>query len=94
MPTIIKCRARVTDTCLHDRSSRLQFGEDAPLDEDGTFDGSTIVCDACYMRLCQLTPSGAGLRHELDAAIVLARSRDSAYGIVRTPDLTKVATHD
>lgn len=70
---VIRCRAKVSDDCLHGRSTRLQFGDELPLDEDGTFvadaDGGTIVCDACYMKICPLTPSGRGLHHELQAVI-------------------------
>lgn len=70
---VIRCRAKVTAECLDGKPSWRQFGEDLPLSEDGTFDGSTIVCDPCYIRLMPLTPSGQGLHHELDDAIKKAK---------------------
>lgn len=70
MTTII-CRARVSRDCFHGHPSEAQFGEDLPL--DGTFDGTSIVCDACYVKLMPLTPSGRALHHELPAAIERAR---------------------
>lgn len=72
MYTIV-CRARVSEDCYQGRPTSVQFGKDLPLDEDGTFDGRSIVCDACYVTLMPLTPSGRGLHHELDAAIADAR---------------------
>jgi hypothetical protein len=71
--TTIVCRARISRDCLHDKPARLQFGKDMPLAEDGTYDGESIVCDACYVALMPLTPSGMGLNHELPAAIEQAR---------------------
>lgn len=73
--TTIKCRARVSTECFHDSESRRQFGYDAPLDEDGTFDGETIVCDPCYIKLMPHTPSGSGLNHELPDAIAHLRAQ-------------------
>lgn len=72
--SVIACRAQLEDDCLDGRSASIQFGEDMSLAEDGTYrhDGAyagTIVCDACYVRLIPLTPSGQGLHHELHPAI-------------------------
>jgi hypothetical protein len=77
----IACRARVSAGCLQDKPSSAQFGYDAELHEDGTFDGSTIVCDPCYVELMPKTPSGRGLLHELPAAI------DAAHGLASGADV-------
>lgn len=65
----IVCRARVSDACYDGQPTTKQFGEDDPMDDDGTFDGSSIVCDACYVALMPYTRSGQGLAHELPGAI-------------------------
>ena len=75
MAHVIRCRAQVVIACLDGQpTSRQFFGDDLPMDEDGTFDGETLVCDPCYVALMPLTPSGKGLHHELDAAIERARA--------------------
>jgi len=81
MPHTIRCRAQVADGCLDGEPTSRQFGdpdEDLPMSEDGTWevdDGvETIVCDPCYVALMPLTPSGAGLRDELPAAIAKAKA--------------------
>lgn len=70
----VRCRAKVADACYDGKPTRLQFGEDLPMPEDGTFDGDTIVCDSCYVKLLRYTPSGRGLNDELPAAIEAARA--------------------
>lgn len=71
---VIKCRAKLSPRCLDGEASGAQFGgENLPLHEDGTFDGETIVCDPCYVILVPMSPSGAGLKHELDETIDIAR---------------------
>jgi hypothetical protein len=37
-----------------------------------------VICNACYVTLCILSPSGAGMTHELAPAIRKARSMDPA----------------
>ena len=37
-----------------------------------------VICNACYVTLCILSPSGAGLTHELGTALAKARSMDPA----------------
>lgn len=70
MTTIIRCRARLGDVdCFDGQPSERQFGEDGPLSQDDTYDGSTIVCDVCYAALMPFTVSGAALHHELPGAI-------------------------
>jgi hypothetical protein len=70
---IIKCRAKVTDLCFDGEPTKRQFGEDLPMSDDGLWDGETIICDPCYMKLIPMTASGMGLKHELDEAIQIAR---------------------
>lgn len=65
----IVCRARLGDGCLHGQLMSKMLGEPGPMSEDGTYDGASVVCDSCYVRLIPRTPSGKGLHHELDAAI-------------------------
>jgi hypothetical protein len=69
MSYVINCRARVHPECYDGQRSELQFGENLPLSEDGTYKEGTIICDACYCRLMPLTASGRGLTHELEDAI-------------------------
>lgn len=67
----INCRARTSPKCLHGVDEKVVY-EDGQI-EDGTWDGDSVVCDACYVGLMHLTPSGQALTHELDAAIQNAR---------------------
>jgi hypothetical protein len=39
------------------------------MSEDNTWNGTSIVCDACYLELLPFTPSGSGLNEELPEAI-------------------------
>jgi hypothetical protein len=56
---LIRCRAKLGDVeCFDGRPTRVQFGTDTHMAEDGTFDGETIVCDPCYVALMEWTPSG------------------------------------
>lgn len=66
---VIVCRAQVDPDCYHGSPTARQFDEDLPMDEDGTYDGSSIVCDACYIAL------GTPLNADLPAAIARARGR-------------------
>jgi hypothetical protein len=70
----IHCRAQLEDDCYDGSPMSRQLGEPGPMSADGTYkhDGpyaGTIVCDACYVRLMPLTPSGQGLHTELHPAI-------------------------
>ncbi len=82
------CRAGVSDDC---EESRLKVIDDEDSDggatEDGTYDHEThtYVCDACYIELMPLTPSGRALRHELPAAIERARSGASVREPIAFP---------
>jgi hypothetical protein len=44
----IRCRARIADDCYHDRECVEVYGDDS-MSGDGTFDGESVVCDACYI---------------------------------------------
>lgn len=65
----IVCRAHIVDECYAGSPTERQFGEDLPMSGDGTWDGTSIVCDACYVELQPFTPSGHAENHELAAAI-------------------------
>lgn len=68
---LIRCRARLGDQPCYDGSPiTRQIPDGARMSEDGTWDGETIVCDACYLALQPLTVSGAALYDELPAAIL------------------------
>lgn len=81
----IVCRAKLDGGCYDGSPMTRQIGDhglgpddlpgpDAPdlmMSEDGTYDGQSIVCDACYAKLCPLTKSGAALLEELPEAISL-----------------------
>lgn len=60
--TPIKCRAKVSPNCYNGREEAAVYGEEAQ-ETDGTWDGDTVVCDACYINL------GQPLLRELEAAI-------------------------
>lgn len=66
----IVCRARLDSDCLHG----VAGDPDAPMPEDGTWDGKSIICDPCYIRLMPFTKSGQALHHELDEAILVYAS--------------------
>jgi hypothetical protein len=55
MSYVIICRARVSRDCYHGKPSSVQFMDDLPLTEDGSYmpdgEGGTILCDSCYLRL-------------------------------------------
>jgi len=72
----IVCRAKLEDDCYDGSymSRQLQpdpsdSGDDSLMSEDGTYDGRSIVCDRCYIRILPLTISGAALYDEIDEAI-------------------------
>lgn len=64
----IVCRLKVADACYDGRPTSVQFGEDLPMSGDGTFDGVSIACDACYAVVLPFSRSGRGLTDELGAA--------------------------
>jgi hypothetical protein len=84
--TIVNCRARLEDDCLHGKPYTAQqpveeAGETPTLHGDDTFDGESIVCDACYVRLMPFTRSGRALHDELPEAIsVYVTNRDHVRG--------------
>lgn len=47
----VNCRSRVSSHCYHGRPESAVY-EDGQ-DEDGTWDGSTVICDACYIAIGQ-----------------------------------------
>jgi hypothetical protein len=44
----VVCRARKSKSCYHGRDCETVYGEDSMAD-DGTFDGESVICDACYI---------------------------------------------
>jgi hypothetical protein len=79
----IRCRAKLGADCFDGSPMSRQMPGDAPqtpedpalmMAEDGTYDGESIVCDPCYVKLCPLTQSGAALHDEIPEAIDLYRA--------------------
>jgi len=75
---MLKCRAQISPACYHGKSEALIYGG-LDMSEDGTYDGSSVICDACYMTLGQPSvPVGAGrqaaLEH-MDAALAEFKAR-------------------
>jgi hypothetical protein len=62
----IRCRAKVSASCYHDRPETGVYPDGA--DDDGTWRESdgTVVCDPCYVAL------GQPLRADLENAIAAA----------------------
>lgn len=60
---IVHCRARVSVDC--------ENGEEPYYDqeEDGTWNGESVICDPCYIKLMPYTPSGRALLDEIDEAL-------------------------
>ena len=50
--------------------------------DDGTYDDATntLICDHCYTALMEITPSGRGLTHELDASAAILRRQGLVSG--------------
>lgn len=78
----ITCRARVSEDCLDGEPTSRQFGEDISMSNDNTYEdggGGSIVCDACYVKIVPMTPSGKGLLYELEPVINdLRRQREGS----------------
>ena len=53
MSTPIRCRAKVAADCYDGKAAHLIYDEGQ--EDDGTWDGQTVVCDACYIALGQPT---------------------------------------
>jgi hypothetical protein len=51
MADLIKCRSKVSEHCYDGKPVGEIYGEDVPISEDGTWDGESVVCDACYLDL-------------------------------------------
>jgi hypothetical protein len=44
----IRCRSKRSANCYDGKSEESVYGEDGQ-DSDGTWDGQTVCCDACYI---------------------------------------------
>jgi hypothetical protein len=49
----IKCRAKRSPNCYEGRECVSVYGGYDSMDDDGTFDGETVICDACYIAIGQ-----------------------------------------
>jgi hypothetical protein len=68
----IVCRARLGDqACYHGRRE----DPEQPMDDDGTWDGRSVICDACYVALMPFTRSSQALADELPGAIAHYRDQ-------------------
>lgn len=77
--TLIRCRARIADECLNGRDE-LIVAVGFKMQDDGTWDGETIVCDPCYAALMPHTESGKALQEEIPAAIAKLRQERLLQG--------------
>lgn len=48
----IACRSRLSKACYHGQDEEGIYGENGQ-DSDGTWNGETVICDACYIALGQ-----------------------------------------
>lgn len=70
---MVICRARLSHNCDHAKNEDAVYPPDSPMASDGTWDGRTVICTPCYVRLLPYTPSGQGLLEELPQAIAAYR---------------------
>jgi len=70
MQEIIKCRAGISEDCL---DGHLFYEDEELLSDDATWDGDTIICDACHLAAMPFSSSGAMLNHEFNDAIRIYR---------------------
>lgn len=70
---MVICRARLGHNCDHAKDERAVYPPDSPMASDGTWDGRTVICTPCYVRLLPFTPDGMGLLEDLELAIQLYR---------------------
>jgi hypothetical protein len=45
---IVKCRAQVSLDCYNGKNISV-YNKENPTQEDGTWNGSSVICDACYL---------------------------------------------
>jgi len=60
----IVCRARKSKSCYHGRECLPLYGEDT-MAGDGTYDGESVICDACYIAGGQPAVSWPTTRQEM-----------------------------
>jgi hypothetical protein len=48
----IRCRSKKSLDCYDGKEEATIYGEDGQ-EEDGTWDGESVVCDACYIAIGQ-----------------------------------------
>ena len=63
----IRCRAQVSEACCDGKIDEARIYDSGVMSEDGTWNGTTVVCDACYIAI------GQPRLEDLDAAISEAR---------------------
>lgn len=66
--SVVICRTRLSHDCDHGKPERAVYGTESQA-SDGTWDGRSVICTPCYMRLMPFTPSGTAELHELAGAI-------------------------
>lgn len=50
---VIKCRSRVSQACYHGRATGEVYEMPSGMADDGTWNGSSVICDACYIAIGQ-----------------------------------------
>lgn len=73
-PGPIKCHAKVSAICFD--GMLLPDDWEESWRDDGTYDAAldAIVCDACYVVVCEQSPSGMGLRAEIVPTLARIRA--------------------
>lgn len=70
---MIRCRAKVSESCLDGRPEEGVY--DDGMDDDATWDGATVVCDPCYIRVEPFMRMNTGfVPAEADAGIAHYRA--------------------
>lgn len=47
----IRCRTRASTACYDGTLSSSVYGQRETMEMDGTYDGTTVCCDACYIKI-------------------------------------------
>lgn len=75
MPEPLRCRAKVAAMCLDGAAQIRVYGPGEHMEDDGTWDGHSVVCHWCYAAIMPHTPSGKALKDEIEMGIAFARGR-------------------
>lgn len=86
----IRCRAKISPEC-YDGKDEFDgiYDPDGPgMSEDGTWNGKTVVCDACYIAI------GTPTNDQLDAVIARYKEIHESAGELEQTDADAEASPD